>query len=327
MSSIREYSPKRVVPIVLAILLLIFGSLTALPGHATNITYTLTPVDVGASPVSAPVSINNDGDIALTGSSGFLVGPPGGLLPISLGTTDWVFPTVTGISSRISGNTTIVGYGMVVSQGYSSYGFSYSNNVLSSHYPSSDGDFYVTGISNSTNKMVGYAILNGSYVPYFYTGGAWESPTMPTAYANAMLSGVNNSGVTIGSSGSGVNFYYNSVSGTVTPISPTGFTENVHITGISDSGKIVGFGIYQDGVQRSFVCDTSGNCSTIGAAGWDNLEVYGINAAGMIVGLGKNGNDPGTVFTGTPVPLPGSLFLIAGGLAALAGLRRRFQQA
>ncbi|HLH01044.1 MAG TPA: hypothetical protein VKX49_32370 [Bryobacteraceae bacterium] len=150
--------------------------------------------------------------------------------------------------------------------------------------------------------------------------------------ANSYAAAINNNGTVVGHSGtaSGYEHAFVEANGAMHDLGTLNGGSS-YAYGINDSGSIVGYSwsdiednprafLYSDGGMQDL------NALIGGAAGWQLLEAYGINASGEIAGVGlHNGKSTAFLLEPDPVPEPRGLSVILFTLGLFAVFLRQLR--
>jgi len=213
-------------------------------------------------------------------------------------------------SGQITGNATV---------GVATHTFLYSGGTMTDIGPVGGLDNQGIAI-NSSGTIAGYT-EDGPEQAFTYSGTA-------TDYGQGELFGINNAGTSVGDNGLSSNApIIISSTGVITTLGTFGGT-SASAYGINSAGDVVGFSyttgnasedafVYIGGVMYDLnsVLDGSG-------AGWSLTDAVGINDSGQIVGDGMIGGQF-HIFLLNPVPEPGSIAMLVGGLGLLGAVARR----
>ena len=137
---------------------------------------------------------------------------------------------------------------------------------------------YGVGIDGS-GQVVGYSQLaDADLRAFLYTGGVMTDLLGPLSGSESIAFDINSSGLVVGYSNSPGDprsgpraFVYNTITGTMTDLGPTGSGVNVSI---NDSGQVVAGPFLYTGTSKTY----------LGNLGGSNSGGYGINDSGQVVG-------------------------------------------
>ena len=270
---------------------------------AIQYTYTYTSIDIPSL-------------IHLTGinNSGHLVGwtdSQGGFLKNGDTITYMNPPGISGISvaTGISNNGTVVG----AYNGINIYTYS------SGTYSTVDGFGINPNDINNSGVIVGNVQTDrGAYIN---PDGTWGLLNLPGAIRDGAF-GINDAGWISGTFIDDA-FYYGYIKkgDDLIKVSYPG-QNDTRFYGINNAGQVAG--IYKDGSGvHSFVYDGFDFSPILYPGGTDYSPAFDINDWGQVVGVYLDGTG-GHGFVATPVPLPGTLLLLATGLLGLGAYRRRW---
>ena len=220
--------------------------------------------------------------------------------------SDFITLDMVGIST----NGIVVGTGQIFQEGYHDRGAVWTSPTATPtvldppDVPDSPFGFSaylgesVAGISSS-----GMIVGNGSKWDDTNSGLVWASPTArptvltaPDGYVDATVTGVSSTGTIFGFATDTAGVQHGVVWDSATA-SPTVLTSlvsdlSVQVTGMSSTGSIVGYDFakgapnpHLHGLVWSSAATAPTTLST-GPSGYTNVDVYGISAAGVIVGYG-----------------------------------------
>jgi hypothetical protein len=165
---------------------------------------------------------------------------------------------------------------------------------------------YSTGIGNS----------------FLYDNGQLSLVVAPGAVSTA-VSGINNSGVIVGSLTDSANLSHGYIfNGNTFSVVDAPGSSNTVLLSISNNGQILGR--YNDASgAHNFVL----NNGVYESIDFSSLEasstiLYGVNNAGQIVGTAYGGKNGAYGFVLNPVPLPAAAWLYGSGVLGLSGLRQ-----
>jgi MYXO-CTERM domain-containing protein len=166
--------------------------------------------------------------------------------------------------------------------------------------------------------------LTGTYYPSDRSGAAGFAydrlSGAMVSFANSVINGANVDGIVVGFDGDR-SFTYDFGSGVTTYLEIDGL-EGMRLSDINDRGTMAGH--YGTGLGGgAFLLFESGEFKRFPLRGGGELD-YGLNNLDVLVGSYEIGNDGVVVgFVATPVPEPQAWALVLGGLALIAGVRRR----
>jgi hypothetical protein len=296
--------------------------------HADPGSYNFTPVVYPGSTATVVLGINNSGQISgeYSGTNAF-TGTLGGSL------TSFAYPNASSTSlsginnfgqaagTAFTSSTSSIGF--ILGAGGTAIPLSIPNAVYVAANSINDSGTIVGEYTPGTNPQgntAGFSLqANGTFTPINYPGAS-----------NTAANGINDGGVVVGDytrNGMGYGFTL-SPSGTFSSASFNGLDTVLY--GINSGGAAVGWYIDAAGNSEGLV-DKNGALSTFDYPGALSTQLFGINDRGQIAGTAVapveiNGN-PGYEqigFVASPVPLPGTGWLLFSGLVGLwvSGRRR-----
>jgi uncharacterized membrane protein len=154
--------------------------------------------------------------------------------------------------------------------------------------------------------------------------GTFTPINVPGA-ASTSANDINNNGLLVGFSTDAMGAetpYLRNLNGSFSPIIVPGATTGEAL-GINTLGQITGFFEDTMGVDHGFLRDPDGTFTTLDPPGSTLTFAVGINGRSQIVGVFLDSSGVQHGFLATPAPEPGSLLLLASGLAAVSGVAWR----
>jgi probable HAF family extracellular repeat protein len=191
----------------------------------------------------------------------------------------------------------------------------------------------------------GEAVGDGQLANGTFRGIVWNPDGSMTLLGtlggtSSQATGVNDAGQVVGfaSLADGYQNAFSMIGGTMTDLGTLGLSSYAY--GINDSGEVVGYSYLSNGNQDAFLF-ADGTMLDLNSllpsnSGWDLLAAYGINDAGQITGVGLyDGQMTAFLLTDppagpgipSPVPEPGTIFVLVAFSAVVISARRRINAA